>query len=50
VSRKSAEETLLRIEETQRALRRSIEETKHLADQSDQLIKRHRQELDGQRG
>ena len=45
VAKKVVDETLVQIEETQRALRRSIEETKELADQSERLIKRHRKAL-----
>jgi hypothetical protein len=40
-----ADETLSRIEETQAALRESIEQARELADESDKLIRRHRQEL-----
>lgn len=45
VGKKVVDETLVQIEETQKALRRSIEETKELADQSERLIRRHRSEL-----
>lgn len=37
--------TLVQIEETQKALRDSIEETKQLAEQSEKLIRRHRKQL-----
>lgn len=39
------EKTLTEIEETQAALRESIETAKNLADQSDRLIKKHRKEM-----
>lgn len=39
------DKTLNAIEETQAALRESIEEAKDLADKSDRLIKKHRQAL-----
>lgn len=38
-------DTLEKIEETQAALRDSIELTKKLAEQSDALVKRHRKEM-----
>lgn len=40
------EKTLTQIEETQAALRESIEVAKDLADQSDRLIKKHRKEME----
>jgi hypothetical protein len=40
------EQTLTKIEETQAALRESIETAKDLAEQSDRLIKKHRQEME----
>ena len=39
------EKTLTQIEETQAALRESIETAKNLAEQSERLIKRHRKEM-----
>jgi ribosomal protein L21 len=45
VSKKMVEQTLVEIEETQKALRNSIEQTKQLAEKSEQLIQRHREEL-----
>ena len=39
------DDTLIQIEETQAALRDSIEKTKELAADSDRLIRRHRQEI-----
>jgi hypothetical protein len=39
------DETLAKIEETQKALRHSIEETKELAAASERLIQQHRKEL-----
>lgn len=40
------DKTLNKIEETQAALRESIESAKRLADQSDRLIKQHRKEME----
>lgn len=40
------EKTLHEIEETQAALRESIEEAKKLAEKSDKLIKKHRQQVE----
>ena len=34
------------VEESQAALRASIEQTRHLVDQSDKMLKRHRRECD----
>lgn len=45
MTKKAQSETLDRIEETQAALRDSIENAKQLAAQSDRLIKRHRDEM-----
>lgn len=45
VAKKMVDEALVEIEQTQKALRRSIEESKELAVKSEQLIKRHRKEL-----
>jgi hypothetical protein len=42
------EETLRDIEQTQAALRQSIEQTKQLAEKSEKLISVHRKELRGQ--
>ena len=39
------DDTLIQIEETQAALRDSIEKTKELAAESDRLIRRHRDEI-----
>ena len=39
------DKTLNAIEETQAALRESIEEAKDLAEKSDRLIKKHRKEI-----
>ena len=39
------EKTLSKIEETQAALRESIENAKDLAEQSERLIKKHRREM-----
>jgi hypothetical protein len=47
VAKKVVDETLVQIEETQKALRRSIEQTKELAVQSEKLIRQHRNALDG---
>jgi len=38
------DDTLIQIEETQAALRESIEKTKELAADSDRLLRRHRRE------
>ena len=43
--RKKVDETLIRIEETQAALRDSIERAKELAEESDRLLRRHRKEV-----
>ena len=40
-----ADKTLNDIEETQAALRESIEEAKKLAEKSDKLLKKHRKEV-----
>ena len=40
------EKTLTKIEETQAALRESIETAKDLAEQSERLIKKHRKEME----
>jgi len=40
------EKTIDRIEETQAALRESIESAKKLAEQSERLIRQHRKEMD----
>ena len=40
------DETLNKIEETQAAMRESIETAKDLAEQSDRLIQKHRKEID----
>jgi len=41
---KNPQGTIFKIEETQRALRNSIEETKKLAKQAQRLVERHRKE------
>lgn len=43
---KKSEATLNEIEQTQAALRDSIEQAKDLADKSDRLIKKHRKEVE----
>ena len=45
MSTKMVEDTLREIEQTQAALRQSIEQTKELADRSEKLISVHRKEL-----
>ena len=45
MGKKMVEETLREIEQTQLALRQSIEQTKQLAEKSEQLISTHRKEL-----
>jgi len=45
MSRKMVEQTLVDIEENQAALRQSIEESKQLAAQSDELIETHRRQV-----
>jgi hypothetical protein len=42
---KSGDETFMRIEETQAALRKSIDKAKELASLSERLIRRHRDEV-----
>ena len=44
VPNKMGQETLVRIEETQAALRDSIARARALAEESDRLLRRHRQE------
>jgi uncharacterized protein YoxC len=46
VSKQSIEETLKDIEGTQKALQKSIEGSKELADQSEKLIKKHRKQVE----
>ena len=46
---KRDKETISQLEETQEALRVSIEETKKLARQAERLIKRHKKELGDER-
>ena len=43
--KKIPDATLIQIEQTQAALRDSIEKTKELAADSDRLLRRHRQEI-----
>lgn len=45
VPKKVPDDTLIKIEETQAALRDSIEQAKQLADDSARLIKKHRAEI-----
>jgi len=45
MSDKSRDETLQQIEETQHALRQSIERTRGLAAEAERLIERHRKEV-----
>lgn len=45
VPKKAPNETLLKIEQTQAALRDSIEKAKQLADDSARLISKHRDEI-----
>jgi hypothetical protein len=40
------DKTLAQIEQTQEALRESIEEAKKLAEKSDRLLKKHRKEVE----
>lgn len=47
---KKSDETLSEIEEAQSALRDSIETAKELAERSDELIKRHRQQIEDEAG
>ena len=42
-----ADKTLNEIEETQAALRESIEQAKSLAEKSDKLLKKHRKKVKG---
>ena len=44
MTRSEENETLVAIEETQAELRRSIDETRKLAAESDRLLKKHRAE------
>jgi hypothetical protein len=46
VGRKTVDETLAKIEETQKALRDSIEESKELAAQSERLIRQYRDTIE----
>jgi len=41
------DKTLREIEETQAALRESIEEAKNLAEKSERLLKKHRKKIEG---
>lgn len=43
--KKRVEETLIKVEETQAALRDCIEQAKGLAERSDRLIRKHRAEI-----
>jgi hypothetical protein len=42
--KKPADETLIQIEETQAALRDSIERARELAEESERLVRKHRKE------
>ena len=44
MSKKPSEETLIQIEETQAALRDSIEKARELAEESERLVRKHRKE------
>jgi hypothetical protein len=44
VSKKPSEETFIQIEETQAALRDSIEKARALAEESERLVRKHRKE------
>ena len=46
---KQSDDTLKQIEETQKALRDSIEKTKKLADASERLVRKHRAEMEAKR-
>ena len=43
--KKSAEDTIIQIEETQAALRDCIKRAKDLVDNSDRLLRRHKEEV-----
>lgn len=43
--KRTKDETLIQIEQTQAALRDSIDKAKELADQSERLIQKHREEI-----
>ena len=45
MAKRRVEETLIRIEETQAALRGCIEKARELAEDSERLIRRHRTEV-----
>ena len=45
VSIKPSEETLITIEETQAALRDSIEKARELTEESERLVRKHRKEM-----
>ena len=45
VSTKQSEETLITIEQTQAALRDSIEKARELAEESERLVRKHREEM-----
>ena len=42
MAKKPVEETFIQVEETQAALRLSIEQAKELADESERLVRKHR--------
>lgn len=46
---RQSDDTLAQIEQTQCALRDSIESARKLADDSDRPIQRHRKEIEGER-
>jgi hypothetical protein len=45
VTKQSKDETLIKIEETQTALRECIERAKNLSEQSERLVRKHRDEM-----
>jgi hypothetical protein len=45
VTNRPEDEALIRIEETQKALRLSIEQARELAEESDRLVRKHRDEI-----
>lgn len=50
MGKRPVEETLAKVEETQKLLRDSIEQTKELAAASERLIKLHRRKLQADQG
>ena len=47
MTRREQNDTLSQIEQAQEALRESIEKTKDLAEKSERLVRRHRDEIAG---